>query len=153
MEKVIVVDIDSFDDLCETYNRKKISKDLIKYLLESVPKLGKEDTLKVTINNRLKEDFKCAEMIKKALDDECEKNEHKFIYSNKRQFVYFILGVAALCLAAFIDFEIIKEIILIGAWVLLWDMVESEIVDDFSNRKKKKLLKILLASDFEEIMK
>ena len=43
-----------------------------------------------------------------------------------------------------------KEVVIIGAWVLLWDAVEMELVDDISNRKKKNTLKKILSSEFIE---
>ena len=49
-----------------------------------------------------------------------------------------------------IHFDVLKEVVIIGAWVLLWDAVEMEIVDDLVNRKKKKILKRLLSSEFIE---
>lgn len=153
MEKIVEIDIDSSSDLFEQYNKKKISKELIRYLIDATPRVTKNDTLKVVINNRMKEDIKCAELIKKALDAELMSNEYKFVHTNRRQLLFFILGVMALGISALIEAEIIKEIILIGAWVLLWDMVELEIDDDISNRKKKKILRKLLVSEFEEIRK
>lgn len=153
MEKIVEIDIDSSSDLFEQYNKKKISKELIRYLIDATPKVTKNDTLKVVINNRMKEDIKCAELIKKALDAELMSNEYKFVHTNRRQLLFFILGVMALGISALIEAEIIKEIILIGAWVLLWDMVELEIDDDISNRKKKMILRKLLVSEFEEIRK
>ena len=153
MEKVIEVDIDSSDDLFDQYNKNKVSKDLIRYLLEETPDIKKGDSLKVIIRNGMKENIKCAELIKKGLDDEAKSNDYKFMYTNRKQLLFLILGVMALGLSAIVDSEIMKEIIVIGAWVLLWDMVELEIDDDITNRKKKRILKILLASEFEEIRK
>ena len=153
MEKIVEIDIDSIDDLFERYNKKKISKDLIRYLIDSTPTLKKNDTLRVIINNNLGENISCAELIKKALDAEVASNEYKFIYTNKKQMLFFVLGVFALGISTFIEMTILKEIILIGAWVVLWDMVELELQDDISNRKKKYILKKLLAGEFEEIKK
>ena len=153
MEKIVEIDIDSIDDLFERYNKKKISKDLIRYLIDSTPTLKKNDTLRVIINNNLGENISCAELIKKALDAEAASNEYKFIHTNKKQMLFFILGVFSLGISTFIEMPILKEIILIGAWVVLWDMVELELQDDISNRKKKYILKKLLAGEFEEIKK
>lgn len=153
MEKIVEVDIESIDDLFERYNRKKISKELIRYLIEVTPILKKGDTLKVVINNKLKENISCSELIKQGLDAETASNEYKFIHTNRKQLLFFVLGVMALGVSAIVDIEILKEIILIGAWVLLWDMVELEIDDDITNRRKKMILRQLLMSDFEEIRK
>ena len=153
MEKIVEIDIDGIDDLFERYNKKRISKDLIRYLIDSTPTLKRRDPLRVIKNNNLGENISCAELIKKALDAEVASNEYKFIYTNKKQMLFFVFGVFALGISTFIEMPILKEIILIGAWVVLWDMVELELQDDISNRKKKYILKKLLTGEFEEIKK
>ena len=153
MEKILEIDINDKEDLFEKYNEKKISKELIKYIIDNTPKFKKNDKMKVIINNNLKDKMFVSELIKKELDSEVARNEYKFTYNNRKQIVYFILGVAALVLSTFINIEILEEIILIGAWVVLWDMVELELQDDISNRKKKYILKKLLTGEFEEIKK
>ena len=73
--------------------------------------------------------------------------------TNMKQIWFLILGVIALLVASIVDWEILKEIVIIGAWVLLWDVVEMEIVDDINNRKKKRILKKILSSEFIENIK
>lgn len=150
MKKVIRVDLYSEDDLYEKYNDEKVSKDLIKYLIDSVSKIKREDEIEVNIYNHYNKKEKCIEFIKKGLDEECAFNERKFHITNQKQISFFIVGAFALFLSTIVEAEVLKEIILIGAWVLLWDMVELEIVDDMSNRKKKRILKKLLSSEFIE---
>ncbi len=153
MENILEIDINSKEDLFEKYNDKKISKELIKYMVDCVSEFKMNDKLKVVINNNLKDKIFVSELIKKELDFEMDRNEYKFIYNNRKQIIYFILGVCALVLSTFIEIEILEEIILIGAWVVLWDMVELEIDDDINYKKKKRILKKILNSDFEEIRK
>lgn len=153
MRKIVEVDIDKYEDLVEPYNKKKISRELVNYLIGATPKLKKADSLKVVIHNNMKNNISCAEFIKKGLDAEITKSDYSFMNTNRRQIFLFVLGVLILILAYVVNVEIIKEIILIGAWVLLWEMVELEIDDDISNRKKKLILKRLVASEFEEIKK
>jgi len=153
MEKILEIDINDKEDLFEKYNEKKISKELIKYIIDNTPKFKKDDKIKVIINNNLKDKMFVSELIKKELDSEVARNEYKFTYNNRKQIVYFILGVAALVLSTFINIEILEEIILIGAWVVLWNMVELEIDDDINYIKKKRILKKILNSEFEEIRK
>ena len=150
MEKILEIDLDSTEDLFECYNKKKVSRDLIQYMVDAIPRLKKNDTLKVVINNRIKGNVKCAELIKKAIDDACARNDFRFHLTNMKQIWFLILGVIALLVASIVDWEILKEIVIIGAWVLLWDAVEIEIVDDIINRKKKKALEKLLSSEFIE---
>lgn len=153
MEKILEIDINDKEDLFEKYNEKKISKELIKYIIDNTPKFKKDDKIKVIINNNLKDKMFVSELIKKELDSEVDRNEYKFTYNNRKQIVYFISGVAALVLSTFINVEILEEIILIGAWVVLWNMVELEIDDDINYIKKKRILKKILNSEFEEIRK
>lgn len=153
MEKILEIDINDKEDLFEKYNEKKISKELIKYIIDNTPKFKKDDKIKVIINNNLKDKMFISELIKKELDSEVDRNEYKFTYNNRKQIIYFILGVMALVLSTFINIEILEEIILIGAWVVLWNMVELEIDDDINYIKKKRILKKILNSEFEEIRK
>lgn len=150
MEKILEIDLDKKEDLFDCYNKKKVSKELIQYILDSTPKLKKGDTLKVVINNGIKGNIKCAELIKKALDDSFIKNEYKSHTNNVKQLSFLIMGVIALCLSSIIKFEVLKEVVIIGAWVLLWDAVEIEIVDDIVNKKKKIAIQKLLSSEFVE---
>lgn len=153
MEKILEIDLDSTEDLFECYNKKKVSRDLIQYMVDAMPRLKKNDTLKVVINNRIKGNVKCAELIKKAIDDACARNDFRFHLTNMKQIWFLILGVIALLVASIVDWEILKEIVIIGAWVLLWDVVEMEIVDDINNRKKKRILMKILSSEFIENIK
>ena len=150
MRKKIRLDLYSEDDLYEQYNDDKVSRDLIRYLVDSASKLKKDEEIEVNIYNHYDKKERCTEFIKKGLEEELANNEHRFRITNLKQVAFFIVGAAALILSTFVEAEVLKEIILIGAWVLLWDMVELEIVDDISNRRKKKILVKLLNSEFTE---
>ena len=150
MEKTLVIDLDSREDFYEVYDNSKISKELISYMIKASSKFKKKDKVKVIINNNFGGEENCTSLIKEALLQECANNEYKFHRNNLKQISFFIFGAIALVLSTIVKVEILKEIILIGAWVFLWDMVELEIVDDMSNRKKKKILKKLLSSQFIE---
>ena len=82
MEKILEIDLDKKEDLFDCYNKKKVSKELIQYILDSTPKLKKGDTLKVVINNGIKGNIKCAELIKQfghriyQDKDLCNKSSH-----------------------------------------------------------------------------
>lgn len=152
MEKILEIDINKESDLFETYNNKKVSRELIQYMVDSYPKMNRDDTLKIVINNNIKK-VRCAELIKMELDEACRRSDFRFHNTNLKQLSFLIIGVFALVIASFIDWDVIKEVVIIGAWVLLWDAVELEIVDDISNRKKKKIYKKLLKSEFVENIK
>lgn len=44
----------------------------------------------------------------------------------------------------------LKEVVSIGGWVLIWEMVESEIFDDMSNKTQRRILEKLLNSEIVE---
>ena len=51
MEKIIEIDILNKDDLLEKFDKKKISKELMEYIIVSSMYLKKTDTIKLIINN------------------------------------------------------------------------------------------------------
>ena len=150
MERILEIDIDKKECLFCVYNKKKVSKELIRYIIESFPKMKKNDTLKVVINNRIGNNIRCSELIKKGLDETLAMNDWNFHKSNIKQISFLSLGIVALIVASVIKIDILKEIVIIGAWVLLWNVVEMELVDDILNRKRKKTLEKILSSDFVE---
>ena len=54
MERILELDIMEIDDLYERYNRKKASRDLINYIIESLQHLSSKDELTIVINNHSK---------------------------------------------------------------------------------------------------
>ncbi len=150
MKRVIKVDLDSREALFETYDKEKVNKELIRYLVDSAAKFRKDDEIEIRINNLFDKSVECIPLIKKALAEEDTSNERKHYLIEIKQIAFFICGILALVISTFIATEILKEIVLIGAWVLIWDMVEMEIVDDVSNRKRNKILDKLLSSSFVE---
>lgn len=113
MEKILEIDIDSKEELFERYNCKKVSKDLIQYMVDAFPRMKKNDTLKVVINNKIKGNVRCSELIKQALDETCEKSDFRFRNMNVKQLSFLILGVIALILASVIKVDVIKELLLL----------------------------------------
>ena len=148
--KVIEIDITNKEDLYEKYNKKVVSKDLINYMIESIPHLNKSDKLKIVINNSTSEKINCTKLIKDGLNNEYNKSLLKYHKTNIVQLIYLIIGIIALILSTLVNVTIFKEIILIGAWVLIWEMIELELFSDTQEKKKRIILKKLLDSEFEE---
>ena len=148
--KVIEIDITNNEDLYEKYNKKVVSKDLINYMIESIPHFNKSDKLKIVINNSTSEKINCTKLIKDGLNNEYNKSLLKYHKTNIVQLIYLIIGIIALILSTLINGTIFKEIILIGAWVLIWEMIELELFSDTQEKKKRIILKKLLDSEFEE---
>ena len=148
--KVIEIDITNKEDLYEKYNKKVVSKDLINYMIESIPHFNKSDKLKIVINNSTSEKINCTKLIKDGLNNEYNKSLLKYHKTNIVQLIYLIIGIIALILSTLVNVTIFKEIILIGAWVLIWEMIELELFSDTQEKKKRIIIKKLLDSEFEE---
>ena len=145
----IEIDIIDKKDLLEKFNTKKVSKDLINYLIDTTSDIKKEDKVTIIINNYLG-DENLIRLIKEGLKVEYEKCLKKHFVTYLRKFLYFILGIIAIFVSTLFETEVLHEIILIGGWVLIWEMVELEIFTDRDNYKKRKILKKLLESEFKE---
>ena len=119
-------------------------------MIESIPHFNKSDKLKIVINNSTSEKINCTKLIKDGLNNEYNKSLLKYHKTNIVQLIYLIIGIIALILSTLINGTIFKEIILIGAWVLIWEMIELELFSDTQEKKKRIILKKLLDSEFEE---
>lgn len=149
MERVIDIDIVNKDDLFEKYNKRKVNEDLINYLLKEIPYFTKTDSFKIIINNYCS-DLDCIPVIIDGLKQEYNECNFKYDKSNFIQIIYFLLGVVILFLSTLINEVVLKEIVLIGGWVFIWAIVESEISSELELRKKRRKLKKLLESEFIE---
>lgn len=146
-EKVIEVDLIEQNDLFEKYNKNKVSKDLINYLVQSTPTFTKNKVIKIVINNKLVEYDNCVELIKKGLKEEYDKSLKKHNHTNLAQFFYLIIGIIALFISTLIKLKVLREVILIGGWVLIWSMIELEMFNDTEDKKRRIILKRLLNSE------
>ena len=149
MERIIELDILEQDDLLEKYNRKKVSKELVNYIIESIPYIGKNDTIKLVINSRI-DNIECIPVIVEGLKQEYEKSLKRHFYSNIIQIIYLIVGIIMIFLSTLIEGTILKEIFLIGGWVFIWEFIEIEIFTDTKGLSKRRLLKKILNSQMIE---
>ena len=51
-----------------------------------------------------------------------------------------------------IEIDLLKEILLIGSWVPIWEAFDSELFLDFNEKAKRKILKKLMKSKITENM-
>lgn len=147
MKKVIEIDLNSKEDLLEKYNNKRISKDLIEYLINETNFINKKDNVVIQINNNIKTDIDIAKYLINGLTDEYESNIKSHLKNNIIQIVLFFLGIFFLFLSTQInDNDIWKEILLIGGWVPIWEMIDLELFNDFRGHKRKRIIQKLLDS-------
>lgn len=149
MERIIELDILEQDDLLEKYNRKKLSRKLVNYIIGSIPYIGKNDTIKLVINSRI-DNIECIPVIVEGLKHEYEKSMKRHFYNNIIQIIYLIVGIIMIFLSTIIEGTILKEIFLIGGWVFIWEFIEIEIFTDTKGLSKRRLLKKILNSQMIE---
>lgn len=147
MEKIIEIDLFEEKDLLEKYNRKKVSKKLIDYIIESASYFEKKDSIKIIINNHIIGNELCIDLITEGLTNEYNKSLKNHFHTNIIQIIYLIMGFIILFLSTLIDAEVFREVVLIGGWVLIWAMIELEIFSDMEGRKRRRLLKKLINSE------
>ena len=96
MEIIIEIDLKSKEDLFDRYNKNKVSKELIEYILSEITTYNKNDTYKIIINNSIKGQKEINSLIKEGLIREYNKNIDKYDQNNIRQLIFFIMGIIAL---------------------------------------------------------
>ena len=147
MEKVIEIDVYEKKDLFDKYKRKKVSRSLIKCIIDETPKFKQRDNFKIIINSKLEDGINVIELIKQGFKEEYEKNNKKHVRIDRIQVIYLILGILILSLSIQIESEIFREVVLIIGWVFVWAMVELEIFTDKEEKIKLRKLKKLINSE------
>lgn len=148
MEKNIEIDIVNKSNLLEKYNKNKASRSLIEYIIKEARILDKNEKIKIVINknNTIEED--CKKLIVDGLKDEYKRSEEKYHANNIKQIYLLILGVILLFISTRIRADVIwKEILLIGGWVPIWEMVKIELFPDIEGRIKRRVIKKILESE------
>ena len=144
MEKIIEIDLLNKEDFFEKYNHNEVSKDLINYLIKQTFINRKSKNIKIVINSKC-EIENISNILKDSIQKEYELSYKHLKYNNIVQLIFIILGVFALFIATLLkDSIILNEIVVIGAWVLLWETIDLELFSDTEERRKRKLLKKLL---------
>ena len=150
MEGIIEIDLIDKYDLVEKYNEKNVSSALIKYIINEAMYIPKKDKIVIKINKKFPTVKNCKTLIVDGL--KIEYNEslrlHKLI--DIKQWIFLIWGIIALFLSTLFNNEIIEEILIIGAWVPLWEVIDLEVFADHDERKKRRVLKKLLKSEIIE---
>ena len=150
MEKIIHIDNLSEEDLVEKYNDEMINHDLVEYILKKTIFISNEDSIKIILANKCNTKIPIKEKIIEGLKLEYEHTiiEHK--RNNLIQLFLLLLGIIFLFLSTKVSEDFIwKEILLIGGWVPIWEMVDIELFKDFRGRRTKKVIEKLIKSDIK----
>ncbi len=149
MEKIIEADILDLDDFFEKYNKELVSRDLINFILENTKDSLDSDKITIVLNKKIHK--KLGDILRNSFKVEYQKMVNEHFNNNKKQVIYFLIGVVMLVISRILnDRALIEELFLIGGWVLIWQTVEIEFFGDTLNHKKRKLLKKLITSEIIE---
>ena len=152
MEEIIEISINNKYDLINKYNDKKVSNNLLKYIIKQTILLEKNKSIKILINKKLDIDINSVELIKEGLKEEYKRSVEDLHRNNIKQIILLLLGMFFIFIATRIEkIGMWREIILITGWVPIWEMVKIELFSDVYGRRKRKIIKRLLKSEILEI--
>lgn len=147
MEKIIEIDLNNKYDLIDKYNERKISNEIIEYIIKQA-KLLRNKQIKFIINNKCHIDKDISKLIKEGLKEEYDRSLEEHNTNNIKQILFLILGITFIFLSTLIDDGVIwREVLLISGWVPIWEMIEVELFPDVDGRRKRKLIKKILNSE------
>jgi len=150
MERVIKIDINSEEHLLEKYDTSIVNHQLIEYIIKKSLYFDKEDTIKIVINNKCNTNVFIREKIIEGLKLEYSLKIKEHYRNNLIQFLLLLLGITFLFFSTFFGEKLIwKEVMVIGGWVPIWEMVRIELFDESKIRRIKKLIIKLIKSEFE----
>jgi len=150
MEKVIEIDLINKEDFFEKYNHNEVSKELINYIVKEIFIIRRNKNFKIVINNKCNID-NMINILKSGIEKEYNLSCKYLKYNNIIQFTFLVLGSFALFLATLLkDNIILNEIIIIGAWVLIWESIDLELFSETKQRGRRKILKRILKSEIIE---
>lgn len=150
MEKIIKIDIQNEEDLIEKYDNDVANHNLIEYILKKAMDTKKDEPIKIVIKNKCNTDIFIREKIIDGLKLEYDHQIKEHQRNNLIQIMLLLLGITFLFLSTLVSEDVIwKEVILIGGWVPIWEMVDIELFNEFRGRRIKKIIKKLIQSEFE----
>ena len=130
---------------------KNVSRDLIDYIVRTVMFFDKKDSIKIIFNDSLNEDVNYIELLKNTIRDEYNYSLRKNHYNNVMQIIYLLLGIIIIFVSTIVDSNLVfKELLLIGGWVLIWEMMELFMFTDLEEKRRRKILKRLLSCEIIE---
>lgn len=151
MEKLIEIDLNNKYDFLDKYNEKNVSNEFIEYIIKQASLVKRNEKIKVIINNKCNIDDNCTQYIKNGLLREYNKILDEYHRNNSKQLLFLVLGTLFIFLSTLIPEGVIwKEVLLIIGWVPIWEMIEVELFSDVDCRKRRKIVKKLLDSEYVE---
>ena len=151
MNKIIEIDITDKNTFFDTYNQKRVSSNLIEYIIKQAMIIGNQDKIKIVINKKCSLEKDCSKLVKEGLKEEYNRSLKKHHNTNMKQVGLLLLGILLLFISSRIDDSLIwKEVLLISGWVPIWEMIELELFPDAEGRLKRRVINKLLNCEIVE---
>ena len=126
MNNVINIDIKDYESAFNTYNDKYISDELVQYITDEYVK-SKNVIIKIT---GVKEKYKNYIKLDK--------------FDDLYRFLLLILGILFVTLNQIFEIYFLKEIMLVAAWVVIWETVYDFLFKGSGRKIKSKMYKSLI---------
>lgn len=150
MKKLIRIDIQNEEDIIEKYNSNIVNHNLIEYILKSSMYIRSDEEIEIIIYNKCNTKIDIKENIINGLKLEYTNTTKEYRRNNILQILLLFLGIILLFLSTLVNENFIwKEILLIGGWVPIWEMVNIELFKESKERRNKTIIKKLLNSEFK----
>lgn len=148
MEKILEINLSEPSDFLEKYNKKLISRELLVYIINQVSYLNSKDKVKIIIHRQCRMPDDYIGLLKENLRREYLFYQKRIHFDNILQVVFLICGFILLFLSHILKHaEILEEILLIGGWVFIWEMVEMELFTDSKHNHNCRVIKKILKSE------
>lgn len=149
MEKNVVIKLNKEFDLCEKYNSKCVSRELLDYIINQCELVKEKDNIKIKIYDSVGFQSDIKELIKIGVEKEYKYIKQVVHVINLKQVSFIIIGTLFLLLSMVInESSVFKEIILIAGCVSLWKAIEIQLIYENRQKKRLKILKKLLSCEY-----
>jgi len=149
VEKIIKLDIIRDSDLIERYDKENINPKLIDYLINKTKFIKKNIKIKIKINNESNVEEDIVKKISEGLNKEFERVTEIQKRNDIIQLILLLIGIVFIFISTLINEKYMwKEVILIIGWVPIWEMVDLELFKDFRGKRRKRIIKKLLNSEY-----
>ena len=149
INEIINIDISSKEGLLCEYNEHEISPELVEYVIKKAIYIDIRKKITIVINNKSNISRDIKKMIVSKLEKEYEISMKQHRIYDLEQLLFFVLGTLMLLFSRMITHtQILKDILVIVAWVPIWKMVELELFEDRQGLNRRRVIKRLLKSEY-----
>ena len=112
MEQIIEIDLNNKYDFIDKYNEKKLSNEVIEYIVKQAISKKKNRKIKIVINKKCRIDKDITKSIKERLKEEYNCSLKERDRNNIKQLIFFLLGLIFIFLSTLIaSIEIISVLL------------------------------------------